>query len=118
MVQAGADRDGKFHVAAIVWDGVRVRGRAQIPPPWLWKAAHGAQPGSGRLLFVRFLSAWSSYSLPTVAGRGPGYRQDRSHSTVLPVMQLQGMRVNGQEMHREESTAGDNSVSKECSTKR
>lgn len=107
MVQAGADWDGKFHVAAIVRDGVRVRGRAQIPPPWLWKAVPGAQPGSGRLLFVPCLSALSSCSLPSEGTRKQaGCRQERRHGTVLPVMELQGMRINVQEMHREESTAG------------
>lgn len=61
----------------------------------------------GQLLFVPCLSAPSCCSLPSEGTRRQaGCRQDRSHGTVLPVMELQGMRVNVQEMHREESTAG------------
>lgn len=87
----------------------RERGRAQVPPPWLWKAAHGlSQALAGcSLCLVCLLRVLLS---PHGCGEGSrvqvGHREDRSHSRVLPVVEIRDTRVNVQEMHREKATAG------------
>lgn len=95
--QAATDRDGKFHLTAIVRAGARLRGRARGPFP---VSVEGCPWGSATLYQTVVCTLSFCSELPPSphrcregTGVQAGYRQDRRHSVVLPVIQLQSVTI-------------------------